>query len=155
MAAKVMVQPRSAIETHLYVLFPILQQSNSRLRGRTHHVRIEVWIEDNNSVCAPEVDSHSAGAGAQQVDKHVRAWAIELVHVLLSLSLFGRAILEYKFFALAEVGSHMRFDYQAKVLESFATEKVFHNVQRDDKLSTNVECAFGDDLTSSTHLTKQ
>jgi hypothetical protein len=43
----------------------------------------------------------------------------------------------------------MRFDYQAEVLESFTIEEVFHNVQRDYELSTNIECAFGDDLINS------
>lgn len=35
-------------------------------------MRIEVGVEDDDRVCAPEVDTDAAGASRQKIDKDVR-----------------------------------------------------------------------------------
>ena len=58
-------------------------------------VRVEIWIEDNNSICGPQIDTDTASAGTQDVDEDVGIRFIKLVHVLLPIRLLGVSVLGY------------------------------------------------------------
>lgn len=57
-------------------------------------VWIEVRVEDNDSVCTPEVDADSACTCRQNVNKNIRTLCIEEVHLFLSLRLLLVSILK-------------------------------------------------------------
>jgi hypothetical protein len=56
---------------------------------------VEIRVKNNDCIRAPEVDTHTTSSSAQEIDEDIRAWAIELIHILLSVRLFCRAILEF------------------------------------------------------------
>lgn len=59
----------------------------------TYLVGIEIWIEDNDGIRAPQVDSDSASSRGEKVDENIRPRTIELVHPSLTLRLLCVSIL--------------------------------------------------------------
>ena len=57
-------------------------------------MRIEVGIENDHGVCAPQIDPDSSSTRCQHVYEHIRAWFVELVHSFLSIALLRTSILE-------------------------------------------------------------
>jgi hypothetical protein len=56
---------------------------------------IEIRIEDNDGVCAPQVDSDPAGSRGENIYENVGSMTIELVHAFLSFRLFGISVLTW------------------------------------------------------------
>ena len=54
---------------------------------------IEIGIEDDNGVCAPEIDTNTTSACGQHIDENVGARTIEFIHPFLAFGLLGRTIL--------------------------------------------------------------
>lgn len=56
-------------------------------------MRIEVRIEYDNSICAPQINAHSASARSENVDEYIGVRFIELIHSFLAVALFGVPVL--------------------------------------------------------------
>ena len=56
-------------------------------------MRVEIGVEDDYSVCTPQVDPDASSACRQKVNKDVRVGLVEFVHVLLTVGLLRVAIL--------------------------------------------------------------
>lgn len=56
-------------------------------------MRIEVRVEDYNSIRAPEVDADAPSTSGQKIDEDVGIGLVELVHAFLSIGLLGIAVL--------------------------------------------------------------
>ena len=54
---------------------------------------IEVRIEDNDGVCAPQVYSDTAGTRGENIYQNIGSMTIEFIHSFLSFRLFGISIL--------------------------------------------------------------
>ena len=48
-------------------------------------MRVEIGVEDDYSVCTPQVDPDASSACRQKVNKDVRVGLVEFVHVLLAI----------------------------------------------------------------------
>jgi len=54
---------------------------------------IEIRVENNDGVCAPQVDSDPASSRGEKIDENIGSLAIELVHAFLSIRLFRISVL--------------------------------------------------------------
>jgi hypothetical protein len=54
---------------------------------------IEIRIEDDYCVCAPQVDSNPASSRGEKIDENIGSWTIELIHTLLSFRLLRVSVL--------------------------------------------------------------
>src|SRR5712671_3890988 len=62
---------------------------------RAYLVGIEIRIEDDNSVCAPQVDTDSSRSRGEKIHEDIGPRTIELVHAFLSLRLFRVSVLTW------------------------------------------------------------
>jgi hypothetical protein len=63
--------------------------------ARTYLMGIEIRIEDDDCVCAPQVDSNPASSSGEKIDENIGSLTIELIHALLSLRLFRVSVLAW------------------------------------------------------------
>ncbi len=54
---------------------------------------IEIRIEDDDRICAPQVDSNTASSRGEKIDENIGPRTIELIHALLSFRLFRVSVL--------------------------------------------------------------
>ena len=57
-------------------------------------MRVEVGVEDNDGVCTPEVDPDASSTSGEKIYEDIRVRLVELIHSLLTLSLFRVTILQ-------------------------------------------------------------
>ena len=61
--------------------------------ARTYLMRIEVGIENDDCVCAPQVDSDPASSRGEKINENIGSMTIKFIHALLSLRLFRVSVL--------------------------------------------------------------
>lgn len=54
---------------------------------------VEVWIKDDDCVCAPQVDSNPTSSRGEKIDENIGSLTIELIHALLSFRLLRVSVL--------------------------------------------------------------
>lgn len=59
----------------------------------TYLMRVEVWVEYDDSICGPQIDTDTSCSSTKDVYEDIRIRLVELVHVLLTVSLLRVAIL--------------------------------------------------------------
>jgi hypothetical protein len=60
---------------------------------RTYLVGIEIWIEDDDGIRTPQVNSDPTSSCREKVDENIRPRTIELVHPFLTLGLLRVPVL--------------------------------------------------------------
>ncbi len=97
-------------------------------------MRVEVGVEDNDSICAPEIDTDAACASCQKIDEDIRILLVEFVHSLLTVRLFRTTVL-FPFISIAYFAASSSMTYKSEILGTLADQEVLDYVERDRKLS--------------------
>jgi len=58
-------------------------------------MRIEIGIEDDDCVCAPQVDSNPTSSRGEKIDENIGSLTVELIHALLSFRLLRVSVLAW------------------------------------------------------------
>ncbi len=57
-------------------------------------MRVEIWVENNDCIRAPQIDANASSSCCQDKYEYVRILSIEFIHILLALLLLYVPILE-------------------------------------------------------------
>lgn len=98
-------------------------------------MRIEVGVEDDDSICAPKVDADAARTSCQEVYENIRILLIEFIHPLLTERLLCIAVL-FRFVRAKYCEVSSSTSYKSEILGTLTNQEVFNDVECNRKLNS-------------------